>query len=442
MTNLAGIVQDAQSARGEWLAMRQGELALTYAELARASGQAAALLRYAGVAPGDRVALMLPNVLAFPVLYYGSARAGGAVVPMNPLLKSREVEHYLGDSGASVVFAWDQVGGRGGQGRGRRGRRRSSGWREPDARTLLGDRQPRRTGRARPTTTRGHPLHLGHHRHPEGRRADPREHDANAEVTATSLLDPGPDDVIMGCLPMFHAFGQTCGLNAAVLGGACLTLIPRFDAGAALKVIERDRVTVFEGVPTMYSRCSARRAVPPTCHAAGVRLRRGRAAGRGAAGVRAGVRRPILEGYGLSETSPVASFKPDRQRKAGLDRHPHRRGGDARRGRGRRRGAPGGGRRDRHPRPQRHEGLLEQAGSHRRGHQGRLVPHRGHGPERRGRLLLHRRPQEGPDHPGRVQRLPARDRGGAVRAPGRAGGGGDRVAAPDRTARRSPPRSR
>src|SRR5262249_26505111 len=74
----------------------------------------------------------------------------------------------------------------------------------------------------------------------------------NAAVTATTLLDLRPGDVVMGCLPLFHTFGQTCGLNAAILSGACLTLIPRFDAATALKVIERDRVTVFEGVPTMY----------------------------------------------------------------------------------------------------------------------------------------------------------------------------------------------
>ena len=109
MTNLAGIVRDEESARGEWLAMRQGELALTYAELARANGQAAALLREVGVGPGGRVALMLPNVLAFPVFFYGSLAVGAAVVPMNPLLKSREVAYYLGDSGASVIFAWEPM---------------------------------------------------------------------------------------------------------------------------------------------------------------------------------------------------------------------------------------------------------------------------------------------------------------------------------------------
>src|SRR5262249_8640575 len=74
----------------------------------------------------------------------------------------------------------------------------------------------------------------------------------NAEVTATTLLRLGPGDVVMGCLPLFHTFGQTCGLNAAVGSGAGLTLLARFDPERALEVIQRDRVTVFEGVPTMY----------------------------------------------------------------------------------------------------------------------------------------------------------------------------------------------
>src|SRR6476659_11248779 len=75
----------------------------------------------------------------------------------------------------------------------------------------------------------------------------------NQEITSRTLIEIGPDDVIMGCLPLFHVFGLTCGLNAAVTVGATLTLIPRFDAAKVMQVIERDGVTVFEGVPTMYS---------------------------------------------------------------------------------------------------------------------------------------------------------------------------------------------
>src|SRR6266699_6784094 len=59
-----------------------------------------------GQAPGDRVGIMMPNVAEVPVVYYGVLRAGGVVVPMNPLLKAREVAYYLGDSGAGLIFAW------------------------------------------------------------------------------------------------------------------------------------------------------------------------------------------------------------------------------------------------------------------------------------------------------------------------------------------------
>ncbi len=96
--------------------------------------------------------------------------------------------------------------------------------------------------------------------------------------------------MVLGALPLFHAFGQTCGLNAAIGAGASLALIPRFDAGQALATIERDGVTVFEGVPTMYAALlhHPERERFDVEHAAGVRVRRRGAAGRGAARVRGG----------------------------------------------------------------------------------------------------------------------------------------------------------
>src|SRR5262249_61667323 len=95
--------------------------ALRWAGVGEAAGRAGALLREAGVGPGGRVALMLPNVLAFPLFFYGSLAAGASVVPMNPLLKSREVAYYLGDSGASVIFAWDPMAHEAAQGASRAG---------------------------------------------------------------------------------------------------------------------------------------------------------------------------------------------------------------------------------------------------------------------------------------------------------------------------------
>ena len=142
----------------------------------------------------------------------------------------------------------------------------------------------------------------------------------NAEVTAATLLAAGPGDVVMGCLPLFHSFGLTCGLNAAVLGGACLALLPRFDPGEALEIISREKVTIFEGVPTMYAallhhpdRGQADVSSLRVCVSGGAALPleilRGFEDAFGC---------PILEGYGLSETSPVASFNhPGRPRKPG-----------------------------------------------------------------------------------------------------------------------------
>src|SRR6516162_6736035 len=79
---------------------------MTYRELDEASARVAGLLQERGLRSGDRVGIMLPNVAEVPVVYYGVLRAGGVVVPMNPLLKAREVAYYLGDSGAGLVFAW------------------------------------------------------------------------------------------------------------------------------------------------------------------------------------------------------------------------------------------------------------------------------------------------------------------------------------------------
>ena len=86
--------------------MRLGDTKVSFAELDDASARVAGMLVGRGLQPGDRVAIMLPNVTSFPPIYYGVLRAGGVVVPMNPLLKSREVAFYLGDSGAQWIFAF------------------------------------------------------------------------------------------------------------------------------------------------------------------------------------------------------------------------------------------------------------------------------------------------------------------------------------------------
>lgn len=106
MTNLASNLADTARAHAGRVAVRVGDAAMTYRELDEASARVARFLHERGLKPGDRVGVMLPNVAEFPVVYYGVLRAGGIIVPMNPLLKVREVAYFLGDSGAGLIFAW------------------------------------------------------------------------------------------------------------------------------------------------------------------------------------------------------------------------------------------------------------------------------------------------------------------------------------------------
>ena len=317
MTNLATNLKDAAEQFPQNTAIRMDGLSLTYRELDELSARVAGWLREHGVQPGDRVGLMLPNVPAFPVIYYGLLRAGAAVVPMNPLLKAREVQHYLGDSGAKVVFAWETAAKEAAHGAATAGAEVvtvDAGAIERIAKWPLREEVSRRTD----DDTAVILYTSGTTGTPKGAQLTHANMRANASVAAVQLFDLSPDDVIMGCLPLFHSFGQTCGLNTAVLVGACLTLVPRFDAVTALKVIERDGATVFEGVPTMYvamlqaGRQTADTSTLRICISGGAALP-GDALNRFAAEFGA----HILEGYGLSETSPVASFNRLDNAKAG-----------------------------------------------------------------------------------------------------------------------------
>jgi long-chain acyl-CoA synthetase len=296
------------------------DLVLDYTELREAAGRVTSLLSSLGVAPGDRVGIMLPNVPAFPMAFYGTLAAGAVVVPMNPLLKSREVAFYLGDSGAKVLFAWYAAAGEAAKGAAAAGAKLVT-VDEPDMKSLLASLFALHTWADRADDDDAVILYTsGTTGQPKGAQLTHANLTRNAELTAETLLHSSPDDVVMGCLPLFHVFGLTCGLNATVVGGGTLTLLPRFDAAQALHIIARDRVTIFEGVPTMYA---AMLHSPAAADADASSLR---------TCISGGAAMPveilhafektfgcmILEGYGLSETSPVASFNhPDAERKPG-----------------------------------------------------------------------------------------------------------------------------
>src|SRR6266536_3344495 len=111
LANLSSLLEHSAARHPGHPAIRLDDFVLSYAELRKAAGRMSTLLTEAGVEPGDRVGIMLPNVPAFPVAFYGALAAGAVVVPMNPLLKSREITYYLSDSGAKALLAWHTAAG-------------------------------------------------------------------------------------------------------------------------------------------------------------------------------------------------------------------------------------------------------------------------------------------------------------------------------------------
>ena len=319
-TSLAQLLTDTASKHGDRPALKLDEQVVTYDLLNEGAGRVAGLLKERGLEPGDRVGVMLPNLPYFGLVYYGVLRAGGVVVPMNVLLKGREVGFYLADSGARHLFAWKdfvEAAEDGGHTAGAEVIIVAPG----EFEQLLA-RAPRAIENVeRDSSDTAVILYTS------GTTGTPK----GAELTHQNMLDNclygGADlmrvserDVILGALPLFHSFGQTCCLNTAVRAGACLTLIPRFEPGKALEIIQRDNVTLFDGVPTMYHAMlnhpdGERRDVSSlhTCVSGGsampVEVMRC---------FEEAFECIVLEGYGLSETSPVASFNhPDRERKPG-----------------------------------------------------------------------------------------------------------------------------
>src|SRR6202453_4638578 len=242
VTNLAKNLTATTRAHAGRVAVRVDNAALTYRALDEASARVAGLLHERGLRPGDRVGIMMPNVAEVPVVYYGVLRAGGVVVPMNPLLKGREVAYYLSDSGARLIFAWHGFAEQA------RAGAEPSGAGQALADTIVVDGVgfPDLLATATPdfqvadTSDEDTAVILytsGTTGHPKGAELTHGNLLSNTEVSRVDIVQAGPDDVIFGGLPLFHVFGPTVALNVAGAAGACLTLLPRFDAQHALRII-------------------------------------------------------------------------------------------------------------------------------------------------------------------------------------------------------------
>ncbi len=318
--NLASIVTESAARVPESPAVRLGGTALTYAELDERSARLAALLREKGLQEGDRVGVMLPNVLEFPISYYGVLRAGCVVVPMNVLLKRREIAFYLEDSGAKLLLAWH------GFAEEARGGAADAGAElievEPESfAALLAGQEPVTEVAATDENDTAVILYTsGTTGKPKGAELTHLNLHRNADVASRTTCEIEAGDIVFGGLPLFHSFGQTVGMNATLKVGACLSLVPKFDPAEALETMQRDGITHFYGVPTMFGallhhpeREDYDTSALRTCITGGasmpVEVLRGFEQAFGAI---------VLEGYGLSETSPVSSSNhPDKERKPG-----------------------------------------------------------------------------------------------------------------------------
>ncbi|MBA2715922.1 MAG: long-chain fatty acid--CoA ligase [Propionibacteriales bacterium] len=341
MFNLAVMLEDSARKVPDRDAVVFGNQRLTYAHVNGLANRVASLLVDRGVQPGDKVALSCPNLPYFPVIYYGILKVGAVVVPLNVLFKEREVAYHLNDSDAVAYFCFEgtedlPMGAAG-----------WNGFTQADAcehffliRTSPDD-EPLSPFDGSPTfgaAVDGLPMTFesriteaddtavilytsGTTGQPKG--AELSHANLGFNVTTNHRLfgmDPLEPDVHLVALPLFHSFGQTVQLNSGFGVGATLVLMARFDPAEALAVMQRESVTFFAGVPTMYWGLLGALTDDVDVEAIAGNLRRAVAGGASLPveilrEVKDRFRVQILEGYGLSETSPVATFSQ-------LDRDP------------------------------------------------------------------------------------------------------------------------
>ncbi|MGC5346849.1 long-chain-fatty-acid--CoA ligase [Streptomyces sp. DT24] len=296
-------------------ALVSGSRKVTYHELWTAARRYAAVLRERGIGPGDKVALLLPNTPHFPMAYFGVLALGAVVVPVHALLREREIAHVLRDCGARALICAGPLLREG------RGAAETTG---TPLLTVLTESDGDLPG-LDALAERAEPIDRyvprdpgdialvlytsGTTGLPKGAMLTHLNVVMNIDTTVLSPFDFRADDVLLGCLPLFHTFGQICGMSTCFRAGATLVLMPRFDGPGALDLMVDEGCTLFMGVPTMYvalleaARHDPRRPGLDRAFSGGSAL---------PVSVLEEFQRafgcPIYEGYGLTETSPVVAY--------------------------------------------------------------------------------------------------------------------------------------
>ena len=320
MTNLSLFLTESADMYPGAVALRCEGVTTTYSELADQAARFAAYVCTHDVQPGDRVGIMLGNRPEFAAAFCGILHAGAVAVLLDPLRSARETQMALMNTNARLLFfaaGCAPVATKAALAAGA-----SPIELDYDTLDVLTDDF---AGRPRPVSRAADDDAVIVHEF--GKTAAPRGAElthANLVTTqaviARSVLDLGPEDVVLGCLPLFHAFGLTCGLMAAICTGSTLVLLPGFDARRALEMVAAQRVTVIEAAPSMYTemlatadRCGLDLGSLRVCISCGPALpgdtRRRYEERFGCV---------LLEGYGLSDSAPAACFNhPGKLRKMG-----------------------------------------------------------------------------------------------------------------------------
>jgi long-chain acyl-CoA synthetase len=319
---------------------------MSYAEVDDTSSRFASGLLGLGLKKGDRVGIFSPNTPQFVISYFGILKAGGVVVPCSPLYKERELEAQLRDSGATMVVAANDVV------RGNDLFASLEGCRErldlthiitasvtdylPGVKRSLAGLAKVKNLKRRNTVDF---VDLVRTNEPiESPAESDSIHDPavlqytggttgvskgavlthynllSAAAIAATTLPMTQTDVCLAVLPLFHIFGMTGVMNAPLWAGAEIVLLPRFDIGEVMRSIQKEKVTVFCGVPTMYV------AINHHPEVAKFDLKTVRLAFSGGAPLPLAVRRRfneltggnLVEGYGLTESSAVGTTNPFR----------------------------------------------------------------------------------------------------------------------------------